>query len=155
MINLLKKKFSKEKVLIIKSDAGNSFPIQSNSYSVVIAIRLLKYIPTWKNTIKEVKRVLNKNGYFIFSISNIYSLAYFKGNAHYFLFKPKEVIDYIERIGMKVIKISPTSRLPFPLYIRIHNKFMLKILVYIEQILNIIFPYWLFSRSILIFAQVK
>ncbi|HBU07238.1 MAG TPA: hypothetical protein DEB09_04100, partial [Candidatus Magasanikbacteria bacterium] len=66
-------------------DAGEIFPYPSSFFNYVLAMRVLKYIPKWKATIAEVYRVLVTGGYFVFSISNIYSVAYFKGDAKYFL----------------------------------------------------------------------
>lgn len=153
MIKKIKERFRDQNLNIKNIDAGQELPYKSEYFDSVLAIRVLKYIPPWKTTLREVYRVLKQNGDFVFSISNIYSVARFKGKAKYFLFKPKEVLDYLKDLGFNVIKISTTSRLPFPLYCKINSKHLLRLMIFIEDILSKILPFWLFSRSMIIFAK--
>lgn len=155
MVRILNGKFKKNDINVKNIDAGKDFPYSSDYFDYVLAMRVLKYIPEWKRTIKEAYRVLRKRGYFIFSISNMYSVAYFKGQAHYFLFRPKEVIKYLENLGFDVIKISATTRLPFIVYSKINSMYLLNPIIFLENILTKILPYWLFSRAILIYATKK
>lgn len=153
MVEILKNKFREKKVTIIKSDAGKKFPFNSDTFDCIIAIRVLKYIPEWRETVREAHRVLKDKGDFILSISNVYSLAYFKGSAGYSLFKPQEVTQYIKKLGFEIIDITPTSRFPFPVYCKIDSKIMLSIVSKIEALLNQIFPVWFLSRALIIHVR--
>ena len=154
MVKILEKKFEGNNINIKNINAGEKFPYSSNYFKCVVAMRVLKYIPKWKETISEIHRTLKGGGYFVFSISNLYSVAYFKVKANkYFLFKPKEVITYLESLGMDVVKISVTSRLPFPIYCKINSKYWLDFVISVENILSKMLPFWLFPRAIFICAK--
>lgn len=153
MIKKIKERFRDQNINIKNIDAGQELPYKSEYFDSVLAIRVLKYIPLWKTTLREVHRVLKPNGDFVFSIANVYSVARFKGRAKYFLFKPKEVLDYLRDLGFNVIKISTTTRLPFPVYLKINSRYWLNLIISLENILNKILPFWLFSRSMIIFAK--
>lgn len=153
MIKVIKEKFKQRDINVKKMNAGEGFPYVSDYFDCILAMRVLKYIPNWKKTVSEAYRTLKKDGCFIFSISNFYSVAYFKGRAKYFLFRPKEVIKHLEDLGFDIIKISTTSRLPFPIYCKINSRYWLRPVIFVENVFNKVLPFWLFSRAILICAK--
>lgn len=51
-------------------DATNLYDLKNNNYDVVIANMCLMDIADAKSAIKEVSRVLKKNGYFVFSLTH-------------------------------------------------------------------------------------
>jgi len=153
MVNKLRERFKNCDIDIKKIDAGRKFPYLSDYFDCVVAMRVLKYIPTWRESIREVYRILKGDGCFVFSIANKYSVAYFKGQAPYFLFRPKEVIRHLKGLGFDIIEITTTTRLPFPLYYKINSKGWLCLIIFVENILDKILPFWLLSRSVIICAK--
>jgi len=151
MINKAKEKLNSQKINFIVADAGKNIPFKDASFDVVVCFRVLKYIPTWRGTVKEISRVLMKNGIFILEIANFYSVQYLGlYNSNYFLFKPNEVKTILKQNGFEIIKISSGRRLPFPLYSKINNKYLLKIFIIFESLLDKISPNTFLSRNILI-----
>lgn len=133
------------------TDVGQNIPFKDDSLDVAICIRVLKYIPNWRNAIKEISRVLKKDGIFILEIANLYSVQYLGlYNANYFLFKSNEVITILKQNGFEITKIYSGSRLPFPLYSKINNKHLLKFFIIFESFLDKILPNTVLSRNILI-----
>lgn len=156
MVEILEKKFEGHNININNVNASEKFPYASDYFNCVLSMRVLKYIPKWKETISEVSRTLKDDGCFIFSISNLYSVAYFRVKANkYFLFKPKDVIAHLKSLNFDIVNISTTSRLPFPIYCKINSKWVLSMVIFLENILDKVLPYWLFPRAIFICAQKK
>lgn len=151
MINVAKEKLKNQKINFIVADAGKNIPFKDAKFDSVVCLRVLKYIPNWRRTIAEISRVLMKNGIFILEIANFYSVQYLSlYNSNYFLFKPNQVKTILKQNGFEIIKISSGKRLPFPLYSKINNKFILNIFIIFELILDKILPNMFLSRSILI-----
>lgn len=154
MMNEAKNKLKKRNINFTVADAGEKIPFKDHFFDYALCMRVLKYIPNWRRTIKEVSRVLKKEGIFILEISNFYSVAYFGlGNANYFLFKFKEVGMNLEHEGFKIMKIDVGSRLPFLLYKSVNNSFALYILICFERFLNKLLPHQVLSRNIFILCK--
>lgn len=148
MIEQAKRKLHNSMKFIIY-DIAKNLPFQNNTFSAIICIRVLKYIPTWRFVIKEFKRVIKKDGTLIIEISNKFSIASLNiGDTKYFLFNPFEFEKVLKENGFKIEKHEAGLRLPFPLYGKINNNSIIKILTYMEKSLNIILPYWFLSRNI-------
>jgi len=151
MMEGVKKKLKIRQVNLILADGGKTLPLRNNRLDGVICIRVLKYIPTWKQTIKETSRVLQKNGIFICEVANSSSVAHLGlKNAKYRLLNPDKVIEILRNTGFKINKIEPSVRLPFPLYTRIKNPKILNFFKKVERTLNILLPKKTLSRNILI-----
>jgi len=151
MMAKAKEKLNGKKINFTVADAGENIPFKDANFDVVICMRVLKYIPSWGRTIEEISRVLTKNGIFILEIANLYSVQYFGlYNSNYFLFKPDEVKTILEQNGFEIIKIGAGSRLPFPLYSKLNNKYLLKIIVFFESFLEQFLPNAFLSRNLLI-----
>lgn len=151
MMDEAKKKLKGKTVNFTVADAGEKIPFKNNTFDYVLCMRVLKYIPTWKKTIKEVSIVLKKDGVFILEIANFYSVAYFGlKNANYFLFKFKDVEKVLEKEGFKIIKIRAGSRFPFPLYKKVNNSIILNILRCLEWLLDRILPKTVLSRNLIL-----
>jgi len=154
MMSEAKKKLKNERVNFTLADASKRIPFKNNTFDHVICIRVLKYMPLWKNLINEVSRVLKKDGTFSFDIANLYSVAYFGlKTANYSLFRYKEVKKTLEARGFKIIKVKSGSRLPFPLYKKINNKIIFIFLMFSERILNKVLPKTILSRSVLLVCK--
>jgi len=138
------------------ADAGKKIPFDNALFDYAVCMRVLKYIPTWKKTIKEVSRVLKKKGIFVLEIANLYSVGYLGlGNANYFLFNLNHVKNILKKYDFEIIDIEGGSRLPFPIYKNVDNTNILNIIKKIEQISDKILPETLFSRNIIIVSKKK
>jgi len=141
---------------IVLCDAGRKLPFNNSSFDMVLCIRNLKYIRNWEHTIQEISRLLKPGGMLILEIANIYSIALFgsKGTK-YFLFKPKEVIKSLEKNGITCMLSKGMHRIPFPIYKKLNNQSLLKILMYIEFIFSKFLPSSFLSRSIFLVCKRK
>ncbi len=85
---------------------ATKLPFFNQKFDMVLSIYVLHHIGNWKNTLKEINRVLKENGYFIF-----YDLAYPKFTTRIFspvvknygLYSIDDVSHYLRRNGLKVI----------------------------------------------------
>jgi len=48
--------------------SGEKLPFKDNYFDIVLCTETLEHIPDWKKSVKEIKRVLNKNGKVIITI---------------------------------------------------------------------------------------
>lgn len=154
MMEKARRKLNEEKINFIIADAGKEVPFHSDSFDYVVCIRVLKYIPNWKYTIKEISRVLKKDGIFLLEIANLYSVQYFGlSKANYFLFNMKEMKEVLENEGLIITKIIGGSRIAFPIYARINNGMILNLMIGLELLLDKILPNNFLSRNIMITCQ--
>ena len=85
---------------------ATELPFFNQKFDMVLSIYVLHHIGNWKNTLKEINRVLKKNGYFIF-----YDFAYSKFTTRIFspivknygLYSIDDVSHCLRRNGFKVI----------------------------------------------------
>jgi len=151
MIKKAKGKLAGNQVSFNITDIGKKLPYPDDVFDCVVCVRVLKYIPEWKNTVKEVARVLKSGGVFILEITNLYSVAYFGlKKSNYFLFKFKEVKKILEREGLQVVCVKSGSRLPFPFYTKINNLFILNSFKVLEWLLDKVLPKTILTRNILL-----
>ena len=151
MMAKAKVKLNGKNINFTVANAGKNIPFEDDCFDVVICMRVLKYILNWRGTIKEISRVIKKDGIFILEIANLYSVQYLGlYNSSYFLFKPNEVKTILKQNGFEIIKISLGSRLPFPLYRKINDKHLLKFFMFFESFLDKFLPNTMLSRNILI-----
>lgn len=151
MMEKARRKLNGEKINFVIADAGKDIPFHSDIFDYVICVRVLKYIPNWRYTIKEISRVLKKDGIFILEIANLYSVQYFGlDKANYFLFNMKEMKDVLENEGLIVTKVRGGSRIAFPIYARINNHMVLKLVTWSESFIDKILPKNFLSRNIMI-----
>lgn len=151
MMKEAKKKLSDKNVRFTVADAGHHIPFASNTFDYVLCMRVLKYILTWEQTIKEVSRVLKEGGIFVLDMANQYSVQFLgRRGAIYHLFKFKDVKKTLEVNSFQIVELKGGSRFPYPLYRRINSKRILGVFKRIESFLNVVLPRGFSSRNLLL-----
>jgi ubiquinone/menaquinone biosynthesis C-methylase UbiE len=94
-INYSKKKYSNKNIEYILGD-GEKIPIDNNTIDVVVTFETIEHIKNYKKFVKEIKRVLKKNGLLIISTPN--DLEFAEGN-HFHLheFEYKELVSLLSK----------------------------------------------------------
>ena len=156
MMERAKEKLHRKKIKFILADVGKEIPFKDNYFNFIICFRVLKYIPNWKKTIKEVSRTLKGGGIFLLEIPNFYSISYFGTNkANYYLFRFNEIKKFIKNLNFDIVEIKGGTRFPFIIYEKINNIPLISLMKTIERILDFLFPKTFLSRNILLFLKKK
>ncbi|MCS7120144.1 MAG: class I SAM-dependent methyltransferase [Nitrososphaerota archaeon] len=149
MLTMAKRRKIQNSFFVI-ADAKH-LPFPSEIFDCVVCIRVLKYIPEWRKTIKEISRVLKPKGKLILTFPNILSVQFISSLRElYSTFRPWEVVSTLIGCGFVIMKIRPETILPFPLYKRIRDKTFLRIIIELERVFQAVIPKYLLSRTILI-----
>lgn len=133
---------------------ADTLPFRSSVFDLVVAIRVLRYIPSWRRTIKEAGRIIRRSGCYVFNTSNKHSiqfLAYKKGV--YFSLDVRGVLACLREKGFVVLRLKSQKRLPANLYRRINSSAALKIASLLERIMDKVFPESILSTDVLIRAR--
>ena len=167
MLYLARMKSKKNNVRIIleKADVEN-LPFFDESFDAVIGIRIIMHLQNYKKGIKEMKRVVKRNGYVIFEIPNEIS-PWFKLNKIFRIrrmriskfhqkyrarsFKYKEVEKILKDIGLRITETRSLFWVPETIY-RITPKILTPLLEKLEIISEKLFP-TKFAENIFIKAK--
>lgn len=151
MIRHARKKVKAVDFVVADADA---LPFRSNVFDSVVAIRVFRYIPSWKHTIREVNRVVRCFRLFVFDVSNRYSvqlLARKKGV--YLSLVLGKVLSDLEKNGFAIIRFKSQKRFPANLYRRINDNTTLKAISLLESVMDRLVPKSLLSTDVLIQAK--
>lgn len=104
---------------------ATELPFFNQKFDMVLSIYVLHHIGNWKNTLKEINRVLKENGYFIF-----YDFAYSKFTTRIFspivknygLYSIDDVSHCLRRNGFKVIHTEEPKGLIMKEYSMVFQK---------------------------------
>lgn len=166
-------KFAKEKIKDkrFKAVLGNMerLNFEDNCFNKVFCFRALKYVPDYKIALREMSRVLKREGSFMLEVPNKSILNHFlrflsiimisifpslKGNSRwgYFsnvtFFSSKDILNSIEEVGnIKVTSINPFFILPSVRPPKLLDNYCAWILIYLNNILFKILPKEVFTRS--------
>ncbi len=106
---------AKEKgVLNIFNGTLKNAKFENNFFDVIIALNVLEHIPSPMNELKEINRVLKKDGILMLEIPNIQSIWFklFRKKwrqflpDHYFYFSPDTITKYLQKTSFDVLKIG-------------------------------------------------
>ncbi|MHA1312251.1 MAG: oligosaccharide flippase family protein [Candidatus Helarchaeota archaeon] len=176
MLRFLKKKLIKyncNNVELINADIDH-LPIKPNKIDFISAIHVFLHIEKYPNAFKEIYKILNPNGIFIFDVSNadyiIRKLLNFvlKNRTNYYYTTKYSLIDikshyrklgikirkyYIRKIGIFIIYLFPNNIRK--LFQKFFMKKFLKLLLFnLEKILsNSFFIFQYFSPDLLIIIK--
>ena len=123
-------------------------------YDFISAVRILKYNCNWKEIIQKTSKRLKKNGVFVFTIVNKRAFSRFtRPETPIFSTTKKEIELFGRKCGLEPIAITSFSKLPDIFYDISNNKFYVKFLLAIENLLEMFLGDILFGREFFISAR--
>lgn len=123
-------------------------------YDFISAIRVLKYNRNWKEIIQKISNQLEKNGIFVFSVVNKRAFSRFtRPETPIFSTTKKEIELLCRKWGLEPIAITSFVKLPDVLYDVSNNKFYVKSLLAMENLLKMFLGDKLFGREFFISAR--
>lgn len=145
----------KENFSLIIAD-GQHLPFKNSSFGSIVSFRVLKYFPDYELGIREMSRVVKSRGRLVLEISNIISWESLLrlprliverkiGLPH--LFNVWDVIKKLKRHNFEVQSSEATYKIPFGIWTRIRNPYLIKIVLLIHGIL-LLFPDVFLARGI-------
>lgn len=73
-LDLSKKKYGNKNISYVLLN-GKKLPFEEKSFDLVVATEVFEHMPNFKEIIKEIRRVIKKNGYFIISTPNYFNFT--------------------------------------------------------------------------------
>lgn len=125
MITIARKKYANSHVKFLQADV-EKLPFSNNSFHAVFDFGILHHVPNWKKALKEIHRVLKKDGQFIMEDGSIDSFSTPLGKIikRYFdhpykdMYSKIEFVEYLRKINFKDIKIRNVNTMGlFPFFI--------------------------------------
>lgn len=107
MLNQLKLNYKttlKNKIVQTITANSDKIPLPNSSVDIAISLHLFKHIPNTESTLREINRVLKKDGYFMFDILNNRSIIRFNLGTCYTLGK-SEIVSKLNNNGFRIMKI--------------------------------------------------
>jgi ubiquinone/menaquinone biosynthesis C-methylase UbiE len=137
---------------------GQFLPFKRASFDAVVCFRVLKYIPEYELTIREMHRVLKPHGRLILEISNLYSWEILinrlkpkkAGPAVLHYFTLNRMVKLLKRNGFKVVASAPTYKIPFAFWTCSRSALMLSGLNLLHRFLLKATPKGFLSRGIVL-----
>jgi ubiquinone/menaquinone biosynthesis C-methylase UbiE len=119
MIKIAKRSNKDSSVLFSVGDAANLPTIPDNSFDAIFDFGIIHHIPNWEDCLNELKRLLKPGGLLILEDLSIETFSTTFGrmirqvldHPYNEMFTKKEFIEYLEKLGFKVIN----SKVHFPL----------------------------------------
>ncbi|MEM5829581.1 MAG: class I SAM-dependent methyltransferase [Candidatus Aenigmatarchaeota archaeon] len=154
MVNRCKEKLKRFRfVNILKCDISKGLSFRDEAFDFIYAIRVLKYVNNLGYVLNEINRVLKRDGIFVFSMPNKYSIN--RANVFHKLpynrVSKSELLKILRKNNFSINRIEYGPKLPDILY-KTSNKFLLKIILWTEQLLKILFGS-AFSRFLYVSAK--
>lgn len=163
----LTKKYNNLKVV---KGIASKLPLKAKSYDAVLMIRTIHHLPSPDDAFKEVNRVLKPNGYFILEFANklhfkaivkaIFTLNFYYFTDHTPVQKSEEIVFFnlhpqcirslLFKNGFRIIKAVSVSNFRTTFLKKI---LPLRILLFLENIAQRIFPAYTSGPSVFILAQ--
>ena len=148
MIKETEKIFKGEEIYLKHLNAEDGLPYKDSFFDLILCIRVIKYMEKWPFVIREISRTLKEEGFAILEIPNLFSIHLLGLPwANYFLFFIPIFIKELTKNRLQVIKIQKGATFPFYIYKKIGNRKILKIITFIDKILNKISLLGFISRN--------
>lgn len=141
MVEFCQKKFRNyKKIQDIKlCDISKKSFVFNNKFDFITAIRVLKYNKNWPDIIKRIKKILEKNGIFIFTMPNSISINRFvKHKIPIYRSSATELKTIMLKNNYKLLEISSFSKLPDICYDNClrNNYLYVNLLIIAERVLE-------------------
>ena len=106
-INLAKEhQGEKENLQFLVADATKLKSIENQKYDLAISTYVLHHIPNWKDTLKEIERVLKSEGYYFFydlTYPNILVKIFKPLSKNYGVYTVEDITNYLKENNFKVL----------------------------------------------------
>ncbi len=110
MIEIAKKKNS-DTLISFEVQNATKLKYKSNSFDAIFDLGVIHHIPNWKDSLKELKRVLKPKGQLIIEdlSSETFSTSFGKlmrkilDHPYNSMYKEEEFVEYLEKIGFKIV----------------------------------------------------
>lgn len=156
MVNVCKKKFiGQSKIKEIKiCDVANEEITFNSEFDFITAIRVLKYNKNWREAIIKITNKLVHGGLVIFTMSNLNSInRFFKWRISIYRTTKKELFNIFDKNDLEILEITSFSKIPDYFYLLSNNNYYVKVLIWIEEVLEIIIGKTLFGRCFFVVAK--
>lgn len=160
MVDYCIKKYSRVKKIkkLYLCDISKSEITSEKKFDFISAIRVLKYSKNWPEIIRKIYGLLNKNGVFIFTMSNYNSINRFaKLSNHIYRTTAKDLRIFLDKTGFETLEIRGFSKIPDIFYANNfkNNKLYIWILIMIEKLLELILGKIFLGRCLFIACRKK
>jgi len=158
MVKYCQKIFSKNKKISKLSVCNISKEpiIFKNKFDFVTAVRILKYNRNWPAIINKVSNKLNKDGVFIFTMPNYNSINRFvKHTIPVFRTTVSEIKKILAQNNLQLIEIRSITKIPDVFYNSQlkNNKLYVKVLIFMEKLLELILGKVFLGRMLFVIAR--
>jgi len=142
---------------------GHYLPFRTSAFDVIISIRTLKYFKKPNLVFHEIARILKHGGICVVELSNVFGYEglwllslkllnrqnYAQNMGSYYrLFNIFEIEKNLKNLNLTIISKTGWHKIPTIFFIKCKNFTILKILLHAELVLEKFFPFFLFSRGI-------
>lgn len=102
---------------LLEGSLAERLPVESDWADLVTCLRVVKYLPAWRDAIAELARVAVAGGIVCFDLANARSAARF-GYPEGMVWPAthREALDAIDAAGLDVVEVRPGVHLPDPLW---------------------------------------
>ncbi|KPJ70991.1 hypothetical protein AMJ51_00410 [Microgenomates bacterium DG_75] len=149
---------------------ASKLPLKEKAYDIVLMVRAIHHLASPDDAFREINRILKPNGYFILEFANklhfkailkaLFTLNFYYFTDHTPIEKSDEVIFYnlhptlivslLRKNGFKIIKAVSVSNFRATFLKKI---LPLKILLFLENLAQKIYPAYISGPSVFILAQ--
>ena len=133
----LSERVMRKELELKKANLNQKLDFSEAEFDAAICVRVIKYVTTWPELVKEVHRIVRPGGVFVVDIANMYSVQYFSQFLDsYKTFNPARFRHVLKSAGFEINKEEYGQKMPFLCYKFAKYSWQLKILRKIESSLN-------------------
>ena len=141
---------------ILIADATN-LPFKDESFSTILCIRVLKWVPKYEKAISEISSVLKPGGILVLDVANLFGWELIKrlpelmhGSGMPHLFKISDIKKILAESRLEILGYRTLHKLPLTVWNLTDNYFLINVITKTDSILKKLTPMGFLSRSIFI-----